>query len=213
MRQPESYRRRGPIREPYDYVLIVCEGKKTEPNYFYGLCRTYRLSSANIEIVQPGATDPVNIVGHAEQRLREAGFDRAYCVFDRNGHTNYNQALRHVRESEHGKNGRLFAITSVPCFEIWILLHFMYTSSPFVRVGSQSACDRVIVEVRRHLSGYTKGDQGVYAALAPYIPQAITYATRLQYENARTGSFNPETQMHKIVDYLRNLRQTSNPQR
>jgi len=37
MRRPESYRRLSPQREPYDYVLIVCEGEKTEPNYFYGL--------------------------------------------------------------------------------------------------------------------------------------------------------------------------------
>ena len=32
-RGPESYKRRGPVREAYDYVLIVCEGAKSEPNY------------------------------------------------------------------------------------------------------------------------------------------------------------------------------------
>jgi hypothetical protein len=206
MRRPDSYRRRLPIREPYDYVLIVCEGKKTEPNYFFGMRQAYNLSSANIEIAQPGATDPLNIVQYAERRLNEDSFDRVYCVFDRNGHTNYYQALRHIDQSQNGKSGRLLAITSVPCFEIWILLHFVYTSSPFISVGSQSACDMVISRVRRHLADYEKGHKGVYTTLAPYMPQAIVYAARLRKENVRTGSQNPVTQMDKIVDYLRNLK-------
>ena len=44
----------GPQRESYDRVLIVCEGKKTEPSYFGDLLTHYRLSMANIEIVGSG---------------------------------------------------------------------------------------------------------------------------------------------------------------
>jgi RloB-like protein len=135
VRPPDSYKRRGPQREPYDYVLIVCEGEKTEPGYFRGLRQAYRLSSANIEITHPNATDPVNIVRFTEARLVAGGFDRAYCVFDRDNHTNHDEALQMVTQSENGKQKRLFAITSVPCFELWVLLHFRYTSSAFNKVG------------------------------------------------------------------------------
>jgi hypothetical protein len=96
LRQPKSYRRRNPQREPYDYVLIVCEGEKTEPNYFHGLRRAYALSSANIEIVRPPAHDPLNIVAYAEKRLIEGSYDRAYCVFDRNGRAGFDTALRNI---------------------------------------------------------------------------------------------------------------------
>jgi hypothetical protein len=51
-RGPETYVRRGPTREPYDVVLIVCEGAKTEPNYFKRLKLAYRLSNANIHVLQ-----------------------------------------------------------------------------------------------------------------------------------------------------------------
>ena len=73
-----SYARRGPVREPYDRVLIVCEGKKTEPYYFRGLRLHYRLSSANIEIMPADGTDPLSIVSFAQTRLGD--YDRAFCV-------------------------------------------------------------------------------------------------------------------------------------
>lgn len=33
-RRNTSFRRRVKHREPYDVILIVCEGSKTEPDYF-----------------------------------------------------------------------------------------------------------------------------------------------------------------------------------
>lgn len=36
-RPPSSFQRRAARRAPYAKVLIVCEGEKTEPNYFKGL--------------------------------------------------------------------------------------------------------------------------------------------------------------------------------
>jgi len=95
-RSASAFRRREALREPYDVVLIVCEGKKTEPEYLRGLQKTYRLSSANIKIV-PGdrGNDPVSVVNFALEEHRQANgiFDRVYCVFDRNGHANYEEAL------------------------------------------------------------------------------------------------------------------------
>ena len=76
--------RNRPQREPYERVLIVCGGEKTEPNYFGGLMDYHRLSTANIEVVGQG-TDPSNLVEEAirlqenEQRTDD-GFDRVYCV-------------------------------------------------------------------------------------------------------------------------------------
>ena len=49
-REAESLRRQAAKRAPYDVVLIVCEGEKTEPYYFKGLREHLRLSNANIVI-------------------------------------------------------------------------------------------------------------------------------------------------------------------
>ena len=53
-----DFRRRSRQREPYDRVLIVCEGT-TEKIYFDGLVFSLRLSSANI-LISSGrdGTDP-----------------------------------------------------------------------------------------------------------------------------------------------------------
>jgi hypothetical protein len=206
VRRADSYKRRGPQREPYDYVLIVCEGGKTEPNYFRRLRDVYRLNSANIEITRADGTDPVSVVKFTEARLIQGEFDRAYCVFDRDGHANYSEALQIVANSQNGKNGRLRAITSVPCFEIWVLLHFRYSSAAFNSAGSQSACDRVVAEVRKHFADYSKGHTGVYDRLETLMEKAHAHAKRLTEENATTGSTNPATRVHELVEYLCNIR-------
>src|SRR5215213_4074645 len=91
-RPAETYARRAPVRQPHDYVLIGCEGKKTEPNYLQGLKSEYRLSNANIRIVHPSATDPTSIVRFAEAELRDGEYDRVYCVFDRDSHVSFASA-------------------------------------------------------------------------------------------------------------------------
>src|SRR4051812_3937703 len=102
-RAARSFARREPSREPYEFVLIACEGSKTEPHYLMGLRTAYSLSSANIKIVHDGATDPRSIVGFALAEMSKEGYDRAFCVFDRDGHQTYDEALRLVSTSDEGK--------------------------------------------------------------------------------------------------------------
>ena len=45
----ETARKKGKIK-PYDRVLIVCEGEKTEPIYFEEIRVTLELDSANIKV-------------------------------------------------------------------------------------------------------------------------------------------------------------------
>ena len=205
-RTPASYARRGPQREPYDLVLIVCEGAKTEPFYFEGLRHAWRLSSANIQVRSAGASDPLSLVAHALQTLRNDAFDRAYCVFDRDSHAGFAQALGQIAQSPEGQAGRLEAIVSWPCFEIWILLHFAMTTRAFVARGGRLPCDQVIREISRHLAGYAKGSKGVFASLEDRLATALTHADRLSAHNLETGSDNPGTTVHKLVNYLKSLK-------
>jgi hypothetical protein len=211
-RHPKSarnYRRRGPVREPYDLVLIVCEGEKTEPEYFRGLRKVRRLSNANIEIVPSHyGNDPVSLVRFAidKYKMEKGAYQRMYCVFDRNGHAGYQDALNLVANSPHGKAGRLFAITSIPCFEVWVLLHFHYSTAAHTPVGNKSGCDRVIDTIKTHFPGYQKAFTGVFDALHSRIDDAISNARKLSAHNAGSGSPNPATKVHELDDYLRGLK-------
>lgn len=115
--------RRRPRRDVYTKVLIVCEGEKTEPYYFQGFRDAYSLNTANIEICGDCGSSPVTIYQYARQRYRQekdAGdpYDRVYCVFDKDSHTSFQQALDKILRST--PRDTFFAITSIPCFEYWI---------------------------------------------------------------------------------------------
>ncbi len=59
-RTAASLKRKRAKRSPYDMVLIVCEGEKTEPNYFRALIDDLQLNTANIVIAKNTAGLTVN---------------------------------------------------------------------------------------------------------------------------------------------------------
>ena len=207
-RSARDFRRQAPARAQYDVALIVCEGEKTEPEYLKALRKVLDLNPANVSIVAADGNDPVSIVREAIQTYRSdpGEFDRVFCVFDRDGHANYQQALDMVANSPLGRNGVLSAITSVPCFEIWILLHYQYSSAPVVASGGRSACDNVVAAIHRHLPEYEKAFGDVFEKIVPMLDTAITHADRLAVHNRDSGSDNPATRVQELVKYLRSLK-------
>ena len=189
-------------------MLIVCEGRKTEPAYFAGIRKTFRLSNANVAVLPSEyGTDPMSVVTYAEHEYeRNKDYDRVYCVFDRNGHGNFDDAVNRISRSPLSRRGVLLGAISIPCFEVWLLLHFVYYTAPFNATGNRSACDRVIAAVRRHVPGYRKGFAGIYVHLEERLERAIEHGQRLMSENQHSGSDNPSTQVHRLVSYLRDLR-------
>jgi hypothetical protein len=63
--------RKTAIREPYDKVLIVCEGG-TEVNYFKGLIGDLKLSTVNIEILDIKQNTPDSLLREAKQLYQKA---------------------------------------------------------------------------------------------------------------------------------------------
>lgn len=210
-RTRQSLNRRGPRREPYDRVLIVCEGEKTEPNYLNELISQWRLSSANIRVTGDGGSDPGSVVEYAI-KLFEASpdYDRVYCVIDRDSHATYAKAVERVKQKtlvrREGKrklgNAHFEAIVSVPCFEYWIFLHFEYSTAPMARFAD------VLPKLRRisELSNYDKGIHGLFALTEPKLETAIANANRANRAADEANTDNPTTQIPGLICYLRDLR-------
>ena len=200
-------KRRRPFREEYERVLIVCEGEKSEVNYFNDLLACYRISTANVKVVH-GGSQPQTLVSRAkklrkdEEHLGEE-YDRIYCVFDRDEHPNFAVA------SIEAKSSGLLLARSWPCFEYWLLLHFGQFQKPFARSGQRSsghACER---ELRKHLADYAKGMTGLFGLLQDSLEVAKTNAILVARNAVRTGSDNPLTEVHELVDYLQSLKSRS----
>ena len=208
-RRAKDLARRKSSRAPYDRVLIVCEGAKTEPNYLRELVDCLKLSSANVEVDGDSGSSPISVVQHAKRRYREERdkgdtFDRVFCVFDKDTHTTYNEALSAC--AGFRPSGVFQAKPSVPCFEYWLLLHFTYTTRPYNPSGGKSACEDVIGELRHYMPGYSKGGKGIFRQVMGQTDQAITYSKRALKAAGKAETDNPTTRMHELVEYLKQLK-------
>ena len=192
-------RRRTDNKQPREYILIVVEGKETEYKYFEALKRDLKLPLANIEVVPGSGGDPLAVVNKAQKLREKKKPDRVFCVFDRNGLPNYQEAFQAAKDY-----GLEEPISSTPCFEFWFLLHCCYTDIPFER------CEQVIPKLQKELiaakilkSGqkYNK-NMDLYLDLKPKLQQAIKNAQRLEKQQASEPKPNPSTKVHKLVNFL-----------
>lgn len=96
-------------------ILIVCEGKNTEPSYF----NQFRLTSATIKPVGEGY-NTVSLVNRAIQIANQASYEQVWCVFDKDDFSNvdFNNAILLADANGFG------IAYSNQAFEYWILLHF-----------------------------------------------------------------------------------------
>ncbi len=202
-------------RASYARILIVTEGSKTEPLYFEDIRSAYQLHSANVA-VQPGllGTAPTQVVNYARKLFEEGdlhrgirprSFDQVYAVFDRDEHDSYFDALN-LAKSLDGKlrndnnDGTIFkAIASVPCFELWLLLHFEDIHAPIYR-------GEAIERLKQHIPDYQKGTRGIFANTRAALDAATQRAHALSTKfNAYTIP-EPFTAVHELVARLTTLR-------
>ena len=198
--QGNSLKRQKYARDPYDKVLIVCEGEKTEPNYFNGLKNHLRLKSANVAIVGEGAT-PAKIVERAkkldmQEKRKDDPFDKIFCVFDKDTHSDYETALDHCAQKNY------IAISSVPAFEYWLLLHFRYTTSPY----KDSA--EVLHGLKKYMADYEKNDTGIFKKLQDKLETAKKNAARSLQDRIHAKTDNPSTRVHILVETLQAIQKT-----
>ncbi|MBA4397554.1 MAG: CRISPR-associated protein [Syntrophus sp. (in: bacteria)] len=190
--------------------MIVCEGIKTEPNYFRGLCQDLRLNPANVVIEdRKSGLDPKSLVTFAiETSKKDKGFDHVFCVFDKDKHVSYTAALDKIRAKRLAGGATLHAITSVPCFEIWILMHFPFTTRPFSAAGADSNCALVIKALDRkgRIRGYEKGSTDIFNVLHDKLETAIKNAGLLEDFHKTSGTDNPSTKVHKLILHLKSLK-------
>jgi|TARA_R100000501_G_C2623772_1_gene116942 hypothetical protein len=111
--EPELDRNK-PSKYEKPTILIVCEGKNTEPSYF----RQFKLTTAEVKPIGEGY-NTVTLVNRAIE-LSQKGYDQVWCVFDKDDfpNTDFNNAIQIAKAQNFG------VAYSNQAFEYWILLHF-----------------------------------------------------------------------------------------
>ncbi len=216
VRSKNDFKRKQRIREPYDTVLIVSEGGKTEPNYFKDLCGNgphgLRLSSVNIIVdKESGGRNPGKLYQYAKEKRDnddEYDYDHVYIVFDKDNHKHFEKTIDEIRRSESDKP-KYHAIYSIPCFEIWLLLHFKYSAKPYRKSVKKSACACVIADLKKYIPDYEKSQKGIYAATADKLDTAIKHAKKLEKEKNKVGTKDSSvTTVYRLIEFLRNIKGT-----
>ena len=215
----ESERKKAK-RQQYDKILIVCEGEKTEPIYFDEIRVYYELDSANVEIDGRCDSSPISVVEYAYKEYLSSKaqcdpYDRVFCVFDKDAHSTYSDALTRldainseIEKAEPRLNNVFTPITSVPCFEFWLLLHFNPTTRPFSSAGNKSAGARLIDELKAYIPNYKKSQKGLFLKSIEMgtLDFARENSRRIYDDSVRLGNDNPSTKIHNLVDVLINLK-------
>jgi len=209
--KPRSGRERREItskREPFEVVLIVCEGLKTEPEYFSSICRDLRLSSANVVVLEKeSGSSPTTVVDYALRRFKNSkSFDRVFCVFDRDAHADYQTAVDRcgsLRQTNvHSCICPFVAITSTPSFEYWIYLHFKDSDAPVVAAGGKSSGDLMLSNLRREFAEYSKSRSDLFEVIKSSTALAAKRARRVN----SSGVDNPHTRVVDLVHHLASFR-------
>lgn len=191
--------------------LIVCEGTKTEPYYLQELLDELHIRPQVARVAPNDGVSPDRVVARAlalyeEDELTGDAFDQVYCVFDRDRHTTFDAAVQRTKDLTAA--GKPFvAITSTPCFEVWLLLHFRYSDQPFHSAGRKSAGDQVVSALKTMpgFAKYGKGRKGVYGQLKDKMADALTHAECLRRHGVATGSINPATDVDELVKAIQAL--------
>jgi hypothetical protein len=204
-RRARKIERRTARRETFDRMLIVTEGEQTEVNYFEEIRRECRVSSAVVRVCASDGTNPMQVVDYAAELCgRTRQWERVYAVIDRDNHARFNEALAaasrldgSIRNDEK-KPIAFKAVPSNPCFELWLLIHFQRSEAHIHR-------DDVFRLLARHIDGYRKGSQGLFAATKPSLDIAYENAKRLR-DRLEQPAQNPSTDVDLLVRDLVTLR-------
>ncbi|PCJ57455.1 MAG: hypothetical protein COA73_10815 [Candidatus Hydrogenedentota bacterium] len=188
--------RRHNKKLPSDLILIVCEDAVSAPAYFYAIVSQRKPTFLEIRGEECGS-DPRSVVRYAveliRKRKKEPKYDQVWCVIDRDQHPD--KVLNDARQLAKSKNIKL--VISVPCFEIWYLLHFSYSAKPYTDFRSLNQDLKSI----DGFENYSKSDPPI-EVLLPETDTAIKNSKRLRASNEKSGSENPATDLDKVVESL-----------
>ncbi len=190
-RSLSDFKRKRGFRTPKKVLVIVCEGKKTEPIYFRSIRNKLRIPTLSVKVI-PDQGAPISIV---ERAIQEKSYisegDDVWCVFDVE-RLGTNPTFADAISRAHGAKINL-AITN-PAFEYWFLLHFECTDRPFMDAN------HVIDQLHEYLPNYQKNID-VYEDIKDNTKTAIENAVKLRKRSVDSWREfpNPSTRVDKLV--------------
>lgn len=187
-------------------ILIVCEGTKTEPNYFEAF-RVFNNGTVVYDIDVKGLGDnTINVVDKAIELKKKGDYDRVWVVFDKDSFPDYkfNSAILKADASEIG------CAWSNEAFELWYLYHFVNRTTGMNREEYKRAISEAVNKSANYKLKkpyvYAKNAKDNYKIMTTYgsMKNAIKFAESKskEYNDKRYAQHNPCTMVFKLVRQL-----------
>jgi hypothetical protein len=203
--------RREKRKKVLPYILIVCEGEKTEPNYFEWYRKNCK-QAINVEIFGEGKNTESLVketirIKRKIQKRDNMLFDQVWCVFDKDSFSSeiYNNAFQLC------DNENIEAAYSNECFEIWYLLHFHYYNCGMEREVARVKLDEIMQQ--EYGKRYEKNMKDTYELLKDKQEVAICFAKKLESycrHDEELHHQNPSTSVYRLVEELNKYRKVQN---
>ncbi len=193
-------------RELVVYFLIVCEGEKTEPNYFKSFPKKVGKFIYDLEF-EGGGISTIKVVEKAID-LRDKSkqkYDRVWVVFDRDSFkaNSFNSAILRA------KANNINCAWSNEAFELWYLLHFHNRTTPMKRDEYKKAIEQAVnskLGNKKKPFKYKKNDTEMYSLLNKIGSQETAIKWAKELANSISGeqfaNYNPQTMVFKLVEEL-----------
>lgn len=187
-------------------ILIVCEGTKTEPNYFEAFAEK-RQGVIVYDIEVKGLGRGTKDVVEKEIYLKgKNDYDRVWAVFDKDEFPakDFNEAI-----SLGQKNG-IEVAWSNEAFELWYLYHFQNVTTGVSRKDYETKISAAVNASSKYKSRekykYAKKNPDNFKIMTTYgsMESALRYAEtkRGEYTDSRYANHNPCTTVYRLVRQL-----------
>ncbi|MFA7184289.1 MAG: RloB family protein, partial [Victivallales bacterium] len=179
--------------------LIVCEGEKTEPNYFTSFSKELPKALVTVEIEGEGK-NTLSLVESAKEMEKKSlktstPYDKVWVVFDCDS---FKAKGRFDNAIKSAKAAGLGCAWSNEAFELWYLLHFEYRNTAMSRANYKSSLSRHLGET------YKKNDPDMYGKLITHQVDAVKNSELLlmTHRGMPASRSNPATTVHLLVNEL-----------
>lgn len=186
--------------------LIVCEGTKTEPNYFEAFGKTQRgVFVYDIEVKGLGRGTK-GVVEKAIELKNKNNYDRVWAVFDKDEipAKDFNEAII------SGQKNGIEVAWSNEAFELWYLYHFQNVTTGVPRKDYEAKITAAVNASKKYKAKgkyrYAKSNPNNFEIMTTCgsMDAAIRYAEmkHKEYSGTRYASQNPCTTVYRLVRQL-----------
>jgi RloB-like protein len=204
-----SLKRTRTPREIIKKLIILCEDTYAAPDYLLTLGNFSANPKVKIDKdkLERGAGEPKTLIDkaitHRDTEAKKARKDgnedinEVWVVFDRDKHEHFAEPIK------RGETKGVNIAYAIPCFELWLILHFECHNRPDHHHEVQRKCKTLIPEY-----GKDGRKTANFSELVKSVEKAEKHADWLQVEREKEATFhgNPSTTIQHLTRKIRGVK-------